>query len=326
MGNHDWPRVTFAVLTYNQAGVVGEAVSAALAQDYPNMQLLLSDDCSTDGTFEALQASVEGYAGPHDIRLNRNGSNLHIGAHVSVVNALAEGELIVGAAGDDISLPHRARRIAETWLQQKRLPGVLHSACYRMHGDNLSLYGSNCLQDLQSLERAAASTAHVIGATEAWDRSMFLAFGDLRPSLVHEDNAIPFRSLLVGRPVAYIDEPLVKYRQGTGISTIYGSTHASPGERKLMLSRYLDATLQRLEDLSKVGAPGIEPILRRTESRYRAALAFEEGWPAFPELLRMSSQAGPRHIVRMVAKRLRNTYRDRTRLTQHLDHAEGSVN
>lgn len=45
-------KVTFFLLAYNQERYIREA---ALAQDYPDLEVVLSDDCSTDGTFAIIQ-------------------------------------------------------------------------------------------------------------------------------------------------------------------------------------------------------------------------------------------------------------------------------
>lgn len=48
-------RYSFVVLAYNQQDSIAEAMRAALAQDYPPIEVLISDDCSTDCTFEIMQ-------------------------------------------------------------------------------------------------------------------------------------------------------------------------------------------------------------------------------------------------------------------------------
>ena len=59
-----------------------------------------------------MQQAAATYNGPHKIVLNRNDENLHIGGHVNTVNRMASGELVVVAAGDDISLPSRVRTLS----------------------------------------------------------------------------------------------------------------------------------------------------------------------------------------------------------------------
>ena len=59
------PLVTFALLAYNQERFVREAVRAAFEQTYRPLEIILSDDCSQDGTFEVLMNMAQSYTGPH---------------------------------------------------------------------------------------------------------------------------------------------------------------------------------------------------------------------------------------------------------------------
>ncbi len=48
------PRVTVAISTWNRADLVGRAIASALAQTFDNIEILVVDDGSTDGTPEAI--------------------------------------------------------------------------------------------------------------------------------------------------------------------------------------------------------------------------------------------------------------------------------
>ena len=122
------PLVTFYVMAYNQERFVREAVEGALAQTYSPLEVLLSDDCSTDRTFEIMQEAVKGYAGPHTIVLNRSTRNLGVSAHLNTIVDLAHGELLVAADGDDVSLPHRTDRCVEVWLEAGKPAAIASSA------------------------------------------------------------------------------------------------------------------------------------------------------------------------------------------------------
>jgi glycosyltransferase involved in cell wall biosynthesis len=50
------PLVTVIIPTYNRAGLVGRAVESALAQTYPNKQIVVVDDGSTDDTASVITA------------------------------------------------------------------------------------------------------------------------------------------------------------------------------------------------------------------------------------------------------------------------------
>jgi glycosyltransferase involved in cell wall biosynthesis len=211
------PLVTFALFTYNQEAYIREAVRSALAQTYSPLQIVFSDDSSTDATFSIIEEEVSGYCGPHQILLNCNTKNLGIGGHVNRVMELARGELIVAAAGDDISLPERVSQLVAAWESSGYRADSLHSAVIRMTPE-----GKRC--DLFSLKGCRRTSPHdfikrsvIIGATHAWTKRVFDKFGKVNPNIVSEDRVIGFRSSLCGG-IQYIDVPLVMYRLG-GISS-----------------------------------------------------------------------------------------------------------
>ena len=211
----DRPLITFAVFAYNQVRWVRAAVEAALAQTWTPLQIILSDDGSTDGTFAIMEELAHSYHGPHQVQLNRNPRNLGIGGHVNRVMELVAGDLVVVAAGDDISVPHRTASIAEVWLGSGRRAMSIHSAVTEMDADGslLSLRGFNGAEALNDTARVARKGIGILGASHAWAREVFDRFGPMMSDIVNEDVVIPFRSSLLGT-VAYIEEPLVRYRVG----------------------------------------------------------------------------------------------------------------
>ena len=90
----DLPLVTFALFAYNQEKYIREAVEAALAQDYPNLEIIFSDDCSPNSTFDVMRESTKNYSGCHQVKLNRNPVNLGLGSHVNRVVAQSKGCLL----------------------------------------------------------------------------------------------------------------------------------------------------------------------------------------------------------------------------------------
>ena len=55
------PLVTIGMPTYNGARYLAQSLDSLLAQDYPNWELVISDNCSTDGT----EAIARSYAAQH---------------------------------------------------------------------------------------------------------------------------------------------------------------------------------------------------------------------------------------------------------------------
>lgn len=114
------PLVTFALFAYNQERFIREAVEGALAQTYSPLEIVLSDDSSSDGTFRIMEECVSTYSGPHQVVLNRNASNLGIADHINTILSLCKGDLIVMAAGDDISYSERVAVLIDTWLKNAK--------------------------------------------------------------------------------------------------------------------------------------------------------------------------------------------------------------
>ena len=135
------PLVTFALFAYNQEKYIREAVEGAFSQTYAPMEIILSDDSSSDRTFDIMKELASSYQGPHTIRCNRNTPNLGIARHVNLINEMAQGELIVVAAGDDISVPERTATIVNAYLNSKRKSHYFYSVVQKINeaGEPLEL-------------------------------------------------------------------------------------------------------------------------------------------------------------------------------------------
>ena len=207
---------TFVLLAFNQEKYVREAVRAALAQDYSPLAIIISDDTSTDSTFQIIEEEVAGYQGPHRIRLNRNEKNLGACAHVNLVISMAETNFVVLAAGDDVSMPERTRVLVDAYCKA----GTQHFYA----SSNADIIGSDgrptggrviCGPAPDNPERHARGSAMPLGASEAFTKSLLDFFGDMHQNLVNEDFVMPLRAHLLGK-VAYVDLPLIRYRVGAG--------------------------------------------------------------------------------------------------------------
>ncbi|RYZ44719.1 MAG: glycosyltransferase family 2 protein, partial [Sphingobacteriales bacterium] len=86
--------VTFALVAYKQEQFIAEAVRGALSQTYSPLEIIISDDCSPDRTFEIIQQEAASYTGPHTIRLNRNERNIGLSAHINQVMTMITGQLV----------------------------------------------------------------------------------------------------------------------------------------------------------------------------------------------------------------------------------------
>jgi len=260
------PKVTFALFSYNHEMYISNAVKGALEQSYENLEIIISDDNSTDSTFNIVEELVNNYEGPHDVRVQKNETNMGIGAHVSKVVNQASGDFIVLAAGDDISLPERAVRSVEILLANPKAVSVCLSAdiidskgaitgekklvpsIFRLHCNR---FGSK----KQLLSDLLSGNAITFGAGRTVRKSVFSTFGDLNPDCPTEDTPLMLRSLMLGESVLS-NEKKVLYR-------IHGSNASSSSSMQKINMRMIFE--QYRQDILVAASKGIvnENDLRR---------------------------------------------------------------
>ncbi len=220
MAENEKPLVTFTLFAYNQERFIREAVEGALAQTYSPLEIILSDDASTDGTFHAILEAVASYSGPHIIRVNRNLINLGLTAHINKIMSMVSSDFVVVAAGDDVSLPQRTEQLVAAWLSTDRKGKSIHSYAYDIdaNGDKSgSIRAGHIGPQLGDPSCHAKMNLGVLGAAHAWDMDIFRRFGDLFPNVRNEDVVLPLRAALLGE-IIFIPKPLVLYRAGIGVS------------------------------------------------------------------------------------------------------------
>lgn len=211
-------RISVLMPTYNQEEYVVDAISAIISQDAPPFELIVCDDCSTDSTWGRVTDTLNGYTGKHSVRWMRNEKNLGVNGNLNRMIEIAQGDILIAAAGDDISSPDRVKLVVATFAREHPLlvfsafrPLMAPDQIYDGSFDNLIFTRTT------DPVAVAGSVALFVGATAAWHRDLFRLFGPLPNGPVYEDLILGYRAALAGR-VAMIDAPLVDYRIGVGIS------------------------------------------------------------------------------------------------------------
>lgn len=92
------PLVSIGVPVFNEAATVERAVSCLLAQTYENLEIIISDNASTDGTAEIAEAIA---AADDRVRCVVHQAGLGPAGNFRFVLEEATGEFFMWAAGDD---------------------------------------------------------------------------------------------------------------------------------------------------------------------------------------------------------------------------------
>jgi glycosyltransferase involved in cell wall biosynthesis len=102
------PKVSILIPSYNQENVIEQTVISSLTQDYEDLEVVVSDDASTDETPQILNELESKYPG----RLNVFLHETNLGVTKNHTRGLLEcsGEFIAFQDGDDLFLPGKIRK------------------------------------------------------------------------------------------------------------------------------------------------------------------------------------------------------------------------
>ena len=101
------PIVSIIVITYNSSKYVLETLKSALNQTYNNIELIISDDCSTDNTISICQNWLdENKYRFVDVKIVANKNNNGIPANCNRGINASTGDWIKLVAGDDVLCPN----------------------------------------------------------------------------------------------------------------------------------------------------------------------------------------------------------------------------
>ncbi|WOH37522.1 glycosyltransferase [Thalassotalea fonticola] len=93
------PTVSIIMATYNSSGYLMDTINSILEQSYTDWELLITDDCSNDGTYRMLSALTAEHENIH-VWQNKKNSGAAISRNNSIVNA--KGRYIAFLDSDDI--------------------------------------------------------------------------------------------------------------------------------------------------------------------------------------------------------------------------------
>lgn len=223
------PLVSVAVITYNSSNTVIETLDSIFAQTYPNLELIISDDCSSDDTVAVCRQWIA----EHKTRfvyttIIESPVNTGISANLNRAEDACKGNWVKGIAGDDLLLPE----CIETYMQyvgdRDDLPCVFSRVqCFSaIDGKDVNNYTAFdyrffSLPKEKQLKQLIYEGNCIPAAT------VFINLPMMRKLGIRNDERIPMLEdlpkwiniLNAGYRLEFIDYKLVRYRVFNGIST-----------------------------------------------------------------------------------------------------------
>lgn len=104
------PLVSVVMAIYNEERFICQAIESIINQTYKNLELIIIDDCSKDGTFKAIEKYL---LNEKRIRYLCNDSNIGLARSLNRGIDISLGKYVARMDGDDISLVQRLKRQVE---------------------------------------------------------------------------------------------------------------------------------------------------------------------------------------------------------------------
>lgn len=111
-------RHSVVVVTYNQENFISETLDSILSQSVMPYELIVCDDCSTDGTMAVVKTYVDKY--PEIVRCVRNEKNLGVFGNLNNSTKYVTGDFVNYVAGDDL-LPAGILEAYSTFIKEQSL-------------------------------------------------------------------------------------------------------------------------------------------------------------------------------------------------------------
>jgi hypothetical protein len=244
MSDTDLPKVSVLIPSYNHARFLPEAIASVLAQDFPDFELLLSDDASTDGSAAVIR---EFAARDSRIRFHIHPRNLSMVPHWNWCLREARGDYIKFVFGDDGLASRRTLGVMAAMLDAE--PSAVLAATARLLLDGHSqpegvwnsLGPAGIHRGAVVISQCLQRDRNLIGEPSAVMFRRAFASRGFDPQFRQIVDEEMWLHLLRQGDLAYDPRPLCIFRRHPSQQTVANHRpHIGPEDSLLITARYLD--------------------------------------------------------------------------------------
>jgi len=253
------PRVSVLIPSYNHARFLPAAIESALGQTFPDVEVLVADDGSSDGSLEV----AERYAAAHPSRVrvvsHPDRRNHGIGATFNLALRPARGAYFRPFASDDV-LCRDSIELQARYLDERPELGLVHGLAQRIDaGGNVldAVIGEDLGRGANVLERLVEANG-IAGLTVLLRRECLERVGEQDESLVYSDWEFWIR-MAAHFEIGFLPRVLAWYR-------VHGSSTTASASREDDLDRAL-AVMARLAEVGpraggSIAAPRVQALVQ----------------------------------------------------------------
>ena len=230
----NFPLVSVICLSYNHEAYVVEALNSVINQTYPNIELLIADDSSTDNSAIVINEWLKEHP---NVQFLSNNTNLGSNKTFNQLAKIAKGEYIIDLAADDVLLSNCIEKQIKTFQNSKyKKLGVVYGNLIEIDEDGAFLknyYTEDEHPESGDIYKMVIGrTTKICSVSSMVKKSVFEQLGYYDETLAYEDLDLWIRASRVFE-FEYIPDLLVKKRILTTSLSAYFTQKKNPRTKRL---------------------------------------------------------------------------------------------
>lgn len=271
--NDSTPKVSVCIPVYNGAKYLAQAIDSTLNQTFADFELIVVDDCSTDGSDEIVRSLTD-----DRLRFEKNSQRLGLVQNWNKCIELSRGKYVYVFHQDDVMLPQNVQEKVRT-LDANRSVGLVYSDIDQIDhkGDPIAGQSINCgagesvYDGFKFFERLIQSENLICCSSVIARKECYQRLGGYDYRLPYTADFEMWMRIALFYDIAYLPYRLTKYRWHSSNETYNYLDSVSEFEQILMAKRLVLKKCQhRVSDAkSLVSSAATRLAERAIDSAYR---------------------------------------------------------
>lgn len=222
------PLISVVIITYNSSQYICDALNSVKNQTYKNIELVVSDDCSTDNTVVIVQEWINNNRERFvDAQIIRAPQNLGVTCNANRGYSACKGEWIKSFAGDDLLEPACIEDNLSFILSNPEARVVLSNSTIFFDGKKKEIIQKPALLEPSFFDMTAKEQFECLVKIELTinSNSLFIS-SDVATSIKFderirfmEDRPFLWNCTMAGYKIYYLNKETVRYRKYDGALT-----------------------------------------------------------------------------------------------------------
>ena len=229
------PLISVALASFNGGKYIKEQIESILNQDYPNLEVVVSDDGSNDETMEILSKYKD------KIKIVKNVHNHGLNGNFANAIQYCKGEYIALSDQDDVWEPNKITRLLEKIdefdIVQAGVVVIDKDGNYHQSESMHLAYEADKTTKYRIQDNIIENT--MLGCTTLMRADFVRKYSKIPKEVVYHDIWFLYNAILNGRGIVYIDEQLVRYRQHGENTAFLTYNSGLWKDKKIQLDKYM---------------------------------------------------------------------------------------